>query len=236
MTVSPEELMAYADGELGEADVARVESALAADPALQAQVEKHRALRASLSAAYEPILEEPVPARLTGAARRDAGVVHLSAARAKRVAPTGWLVREWAAIAAALVVGVIVGGRMLGGDGLVTTANDGLVARGVLARALDGQLAAESGPVRIGLSFRTADSRACRTFAADNGALNGLACRDGSEWRIDMTMRGEARVRTDFRTAAAETPAPILERAEALMAGDPLDAAAERAARDTGWK
>jgi anti-sigma factor RsiW len=48
MTISREELAAFADGELGAARAAEVAAAVAADGALQAQVEAHRALRAQL--------------------------------------------------------------------------------------------------------------------------------------------------------------------------------------------
>jgi hypothetical protein len=139
-------------------------------------------------------------------------------------------------MAAALLVGVLLGAQSLRGGDLVSVADGGLVARGALARALDDQLAGDAGAVRIGVSFRTADGGACRTFSAEAGAFNGLACKDDATWRIDMAMRGEKHPATEFRTAAAETPTAILERAEAMMAGEPLDAVGERAARDAGWR
>lgn len=40
----------------------------------------------------------------------------------------------------------------------------------------------------------------------------------------------------DYRTAGAETPPEILAAAEALIVGETLDRAAERAARERGWK
>ena len=40
----------------------------------------------------------------------------------------------------------------------------------------------------------------------------------------------------DYRTAGAETPPEVLAAVEALIAGEPLDAAGERAARERGWK
>ena len=236
MTVTSEELMAYADGELEGADKARVEAALADAPDLQARVEKHRALRGSLAVAYAPVLDEPVPARLVNAAKAAPvvdNVVPIGAARARRP----WGVREWGAMAASLVVGLLVGAQALRPDAGPIVASDGaLEARGALARALDTQLAADNGAVRIGVTFRTQAGETCRTFAADAGALNGLACHEDARWRVDMAMRGEARPATEFSTAGSETPAAVLSRVEALIAGDPLDAAAEKAARDRRWK
>jgi hypothetical protein len=41
---------------------------------------------------------------------------------------------------------------------------------------------------------------------------------------------------TDYRTAASATPPAVLASVDATIAGEALDAAAERAARDRGWK
>ena len=66
--ITAEELIAYADGELDGADRARIEAALAADPALAAKVDKQRALRAKLARAYAPIADEAAPQRLVDVA------------------------------------------------------------------------------------------------------------------------------------------------------------------------
>ena len=60
MTISEPMLMAYADGELSASDSAEVEAA---------RVDRYRAQRARLQAAFGPTLDEPVPARLLAAAR-----------------------------------------------------------------------------------------------------------------------------------------------------------------------
>ena len=64
MNFSDETLMAYADGELGEPERSAVEAAEREDPAVAASIARHRALRADVSAALAPVLDEPVPARL----------------------------------------------------------------------------------------------------------------------------------------------------------------------------
>jgi len=243
MTVTPEELMAYADGELTGDDKARVEAAIAGDSALRAEVERHRRMRGLLQKAYGGVIDEPMPAHLTQAARGTApeaaeAPIDLAAARAKRIAAPvlrEWRGREWGAMAAALIVGVLVGGQTLNRGGLI---GDDLVAQGALSRALETQLAADEGrQIRIGVSFVNATGAPCRTFAADRGALQGLACKDAGAWRIDTALRGEQQSATEFRMAAVETPAALLARVEDL-ANDQgtLDAAAERAARDGGWK
>ena len=235
MSVTEEELMAYADGELTGADKARIEAALADAPDLRAAVEKHRALRGQLASAYAPVLDEPVPSRLVDAVQSKAAadnVVSIGAARTRRQ----WSVREWGAMAASLMVGLLVGAQALRPEaGPIVATNGALEARGALARALDTQLAADAGAVRIGVTFHTRAGDTCRTFAADAGALSGLACREDARWRVDMAMRGEAHPATEFSTAGSETPPAVLARVEALMNGDPLDASAEKAARDRRW-
>ncbi|HET9230902.1 MAG TPA: zf-HC2 domain-containing protein, partial [Vitreimonas sp.] len=64
MTINDAVLMAYADGELSAEERAEIERALAADPALRAQLETHQKMRAQLSGAYADILDEAVPERL----------------------------------------------------------------------------------------------------------------------------------------------------------------------------
>ncbi|KAF0174467.1 MAG: hypothetical protein IV086_18525 [Hyphomonadaceae bacterium] len=238
MSVTQEQLMAYVDGELHGAELALVEAALVADAEARATVERHRAMRAKLSGAFAPVLDEPVPQRLIDAAKPaaiSAEVVDLAAARTKK---TQWSTREWGAMAACLMVGLLFGaGALRRPDGMVVASNGALEARGALARALDMQLASDEGrAVRIGVTFRDGDGDACRTFSADGGSLNGLACRENGEWRVEMAVSGARRAPTEFRTAAVETPPAVLTLVEDKIAGNALDAKAERAARDGGWR
>ena len=113
----------------------------------------------------------------------------------------------------------------------VTSTNGTLVAAGPLARALDTQLAsnqpADAG-VRIGLSFRDKQGRLCRSF--EGAALSGIGCREDGRWALERALRGEGR--RDYRQASSGALAADVA---AMLAGDPFDAAAERAARDRGW-
>ena len=92
MNIDDQTLMAYADDELDAATRAQVEAALARDPALAARVEEHRALRAELNAAFDPVLDEPVPDRLLAAVkppvRGDSAPIDLASVRQRRAAKT----------------------------------------------------------------------------------------------------------------------------------------------------
>jgi hypothetical protein len=114
-------------------------------------------------------------------------------------------------------------------------ADRGLEARGDLERALATQLAADPGVVKVGLTLKTTDGRYCRTFQSTPDRLAGLACREGDDWRIRTLTAWTPPPPAAYRQAASATPPEVLAAVDALAA-EPLDAPAERAARDHGWK
>ena len=229
MAVDDDKLMAFLDGELNELERRRVEAALAEDAALAARLDEQRRLRERLQAHYAPVAEEEVPERFR--ALLESNVVDMPAP-ASRPRP---LWQSLTAIAATLVLGIFVG-RAWPESATVASEEGVLVARGALADALDTQLASAQGAdaaTRIGVSFVRADGSACRTF--DSAALSGIACRGDDDWRLVMTAAGSGRQDSEYRQAGASAPL-VLEAAQAMMAGEPLDAAAERRARDSGWR
>lgn len=244
MRFPDETLIAYADGELDAVARAEIEAAMATDPQLARAVERHRSLRARLQVAYAGVLEEPVPAHLGELAMTAAAAQtdELAARRAAKAEVTVTQGRRglpyWATMAASLALGLFVGVFMLRGSGSPyeeTVA--GLLARGELAKALDNQLASESatGTVRVGMSFRDRRGSYCRTFQSQLQApVAGLACQTGEAWRIQV-LAATAMPEGELRTAGA-MPMAVLQAVDAAMVGDPLDAAAERTARDDGWR
>jgi hypothetical protein len=242
MTIDPETLAAYADGELSAADAAKIEEAIASQPDLAKQVAAHRALRAQLSAHFDPILDAPVPDRLTDLLkpRESAEVIDLAAVRRAREEeqPAVKAPRmRWAmggALAASLALGLVVG-RVAIPTGPVASENGHLVARGELASALTTQLAsAQDGKdVRILLSFEAKDGRYCRGY--EQGATAGIACREGGEWQLVRTQSG-VRAKSQGPYAQASSQASeIMTVAQDMAAGNALDQAAERAALKGGW-
>ncbi len=218
-------IAAYVDGELEPAARARFEAELARDPSLAEEVAAQRRLRARLGAIYDPILAESVPLNLA-----------MAAAAANDPPARRFGLAHWGAVAASLAAGLLVGRMAVPPpQGPLTADNGALTARGKLAQALDQRLAADAGPIRIGLSFRANDGRYCRTFQSVRDGLAGLACRDQDRWRIH-TVTAWVPAKADYRTAASETPPEILTAVDALITGQALDAAAERAARARGWK
>lgn len=246
MNYDDEILMAYADGELDPAQRAAIAQAMRDDPAVAAAVARHQALRQDVFAAFAGTLDEPVPERLQP---RAAAPVHdLGAARAAREARavdqqagkrrSAW--PRWGALAASLAVGVmagVLGTRGVGNSGpvLAPGADGAWTAEGRLAQALDRQLAQDSGPdgVRVGLSFQSQSGSYCRTFQL--GGSSGLACREDGRWRVPVLADSPAQG-TGYRQAASALPPAVLDAVDARLAGQTLDPAAERAARERRWE
>lgn len=246
MTYDDETLMAYADGELDEPQRAAIAAAMERDPSLARRVAQHRGLRDEVAAAFSPVLEQPVPERLVAAASgaapdsadspRGARVLHFPG-RGTSSTATRWRTREWSAMAASLVLGVLVSWKLLAPpESVINTRDDALVARGALATALDQQLASAqqaSDSVQIGISFRSGDGQYCRSFSLRDAGTAGLACRVDGEWRIAVTA-STAGSDGAVRQAASPPPA-VLQAIEARMSGEPLDAAGEANAQRGGW-
>jgi hypothetical protein len=219
-------LIAYVDGELPAAEAARFEAEVATDPALAAEVARHKALAAKVGGAYAPVLEEAIPAQLLAVA---------AAANDRGGRPRGGLM-PWSGMAAALVIGVLTGRAVWPSEAPLVARHGLLVAQNGLDKALTGQLAAEPGAVKVGVSFKTADGRYCRTFQSGADKLAGLACRDDGHWVARTVTAWSPPPATAYRAAASDTPPEVLASVDNLIAGAPLDAAAERAARDKGWR
>ena len=225
MSVSPDDLAAFADGELDAARAAEVAAAVAADPALAAQVEAHRALRAKLGAHFAPIADTPVPDRLAALLRPQlAPVVDFAAAREKRERSRTlprWTWFAGPALAASLALAVF----WPRGD----------YVDGPLAEALDNQLVATQSAdadARILLSFRNSDGAYCRAFSASSQA--GIACHDETGWVLTESVRATAEQTGEYRQAGSL--AEVMERAQTMAAGPALDAAQEQAAKADGWR
>jgi hypothetical protein len=220
-----ERLMAYVDGELPVHDRAAFELEMARDPQLAAEVAQHQRLAGRIGAAFAPVAEEPVPPHLLAlaSAANDPGVRR------------NWGLPQWGAMAACLALGVLVGRAVLPQQGPLAAEGGRLVVRGDLDRALTAQLASQPGEVRVGLTFRDSRGRMCRTFASGEDRLAGLACREDDRW-IAEAASAWSPAASEYRTASVETPPAVLAAVDGLIAGEPLDAAAERAARDRGWR
>ena len=230
MTVTREDIAAYADGELAPDRALQVEEAVERDAELAQQLAAHRALKDRLAGHFAPIAQQPVPDRLSAMLTREtAPVGDIAAAREKREARRllphwGWVAGPALAASLALAIFLPRGG-----------VPDGY-ADAQLAGALDTQLVAEQpsgADTRILLSFQNREGDFCRAFSGASGS--GIACRDTQGWKLEALGEGAAGARTEYRTAGADAGA-IMARAQSMADGPALDAEAEAEARATGWQ
>ncbi|WP_309603157.1 anti-sigma factor [Sphingomonas sp.] len=227
-----QEFYAWLDGELDAAQAERVAARVAADPALAALASQHRALGSGLRAAFAPVIDQSPPAPSFGAT-----VIHFQARRdARPPARQAYGLPQWAAIAATLVVGLVAGQLTVSrSDAPIETRGGAMVASASLDRALDARLASagEDGPVRVGLTFRDREGAICRSFTGQGAS--GLACRADDDWRVQAMFAAAAGQGAGYRMAAGDDPR-LASLIDERISGEPFDAAAEKAARDRGWR
>lgn len=245
MTVkpTPEEIMAYADGELDGEHKKRIEQAIAGDPVLRAEVEYHRRTRAAAREAFDRMAKAPM----------SSGLAQLSGSLSVPRHPTAWAAgarsagearRVWgplalpAALAAALGIGVV-------STALLTASNDDLIdwrngpsAGTELARVLDdaptGQVSDPNDRrVVVVASFAAADGRFCRQFELSGGASNGVACRAGNGWSV-IALAQRPGGAGSYQAAGASDPVAVA--VAGLNPGARIEGPAEQALIDRKWK
>lgn len=234
MSIDPEMLMAYVDGELDPIAAKRVERAAEADATLAAEIAQHRRMRARLRSAFDPVAATPPPETLVAMLRASGKVTDIAAVRAKRDRPLLRWLPAGGAVAAALALGLVIGRGLPQAEPFAM--HDGaLVARGEAAKALDTQLASAQpagAPVRIVVTFRGTDGDYCRAF--ETGAQAAIACRREGGWQIRSLRAASGNATTEYRQAGSGSAA-LMAEAQDMMAGEPLDAAGERAAIGARW-
>ncbi|MDP9422041.1 MAG: anti-sigma factor [Pseudomonadota bacterium] len=231
--IDDEEFFAWLDGELDDEAAARVAAVVAADPELAAKADQHRQLAAEMRGAFSPVIEgSGSPPRFEAAE-----VIDFGAKASERVRRQSWLgVRQLAAMAASLALGLAIGIQFVGrADSPIAVQGGRLVAAAGLDLALDTQLASAPGAdmTRIGLTFRDAGGRICRSFS--DASASGLACREGDSWHIQGLYPTAEGQRGNYRMAAGAEPR-LASLIDETIKGDPFDAAQERAARQQGWR
>ncbi|NKJ01114.1 anti-sigma factor [Novosphingobium sp. SG707] len=253
MSISREEIMAYVDGEMDEAARAKVTLAALSDLDLAEAIARECGLRERLQGHFAGVAQEPVPPAWEAMIRKaqsaeapaeapPAPVIDLAQVRrrkaeeAKAAQPRVPLSqRKWfgGAIAAALVMGLFLGGQMMRSEGPITAKGGALLASGDLAHALDRQLAANEGSTRMIATFRRGDGAVCRAFSG--ASASGIACHGGDGWRLEHVMPGSDASGAQYRQAGS-ADAAVMAIAQDMAVGEPMDAAQEKAARDKGWR
>lgn len=238
MTSDDEKFFAWLDGELDAKEAAEMEARVAADPQLARLAQQHREFGSRLQNAFGAVAKAPVPKRLIDAARPPQwNVVDIAACRDAVARPFFGPLPQWAAMAAVLALGLFTG-TFVGRDLVsspVTVRDGGLYAAGAVEQALDTQLAGVPArdDLRIALTFRDQGGAICRSFTG--AEASGLACRDGQRWRVRGLFAAPEGQESEYRMAAGMDP-NLAALMDSTMAGEPFDAAQERAALQRGWR
>lgn len=237
MTADDEEFFAWLDGELSAPEAAQMEAKVAADPRLARLADQHRALSGRLRTAFDPVAQAPVPERIEAAVMApQAEIIDFSAAARPRQDRRLPAISNWMSIAAALIFGLALGLLLRAPGNAPFEVQDGaMYASSTLEQALDVQLASApaAGDVRIGLTFRDQEGAICRSFTA--GPSAGLACRNDGRWRVRGLFGAPEGQSSEYRMAAGMDPA-LADLIGSTMAGEPLDAEQESAAKQKGWR
>ncbi|WP_425965230.1 anti-sigma factor family protein [Rhizobium nepotum] len=235
-----ETLMAFADGELDEAQSLALEEALAGDEALAERLAVFMDSRQLVGDALKPLIDEPVPEALRASVRQmveeaqrqtisqDKVVSFRPKHRQPVVQPT---VRPWLMPVAASLVAVVTGvigfsfGRMV-----PSAPNEGAEIAAALDREASGRdvtLAASRGVLHVVASFRDERGELCREYELkqpESSTLN-VACRQNGTWTTRLALTTS---QTD-----GYVPASSQETIDAYLssieAGAPLSPEEERA-------
>lgn len=250
------QLAAFLDGTLDDDSlVDAIEAAVNADPALARQVEALAAgddMADAVRGAFAPVLDEPVPERLTrivAAPAPAAEVADFAAARAKRSTPlpandtdgwSGWRWPQFAAMAASLALGVMIGGPLLTGGSDAAPAGGTLVlASADLTAMLDSAPSGQPvdlaalGTGEVVLTFRNTDGQLCRQFMLEGsgGATSdALACAsgDGAGWQVEAYGRRAAPA-GEMKLAGGDAATSVVAAVDEMIASDVLVGADELA-------
>lgn len=253
--ITPELLMAYADGALPPDDVARVDAAISAFPELAEEVAAFKTTSLALKGAFDGPMDEPVPDHLAALvmgplADTDGDtVVSLQDARTKRSlysSPFGQAI----AACAVFAFGLVAGAAFLGEESSIPGENGDLLLAGRLdaghpiSQALEATASAELVSFRGGqfdavASFMTNGNVPCREFEAadETGAVVGVACRRDDSWSVELLLAASptGTPQSDFQLASAFDAGALDGVLNALGASQGLSASQEACLIQQGW-
>lgn len=252
------QLKAFLEGRLGDdALIDTIEAAINADPALAERMEQLVVAddaAQGVRQAYAPMLTAPVPDHLTqivaAPLAQEADVIDFVAARTKPDAlrpandnGRGWRWPQFAAMAASLALGVMVGGALLPGRAdadraLALAGSGGLAPTPAVSAMLDSAPSGQSvdlaglGTGEVVLTFRSGDRKLCRQFTikvAGTSTSDALACADADgSWQIEALGRRAAPA-GDLQLASGDAAVSVVAAVDAMIDGDPLVGEAEAA-------
>ncbi len=252
--LSDDMLMAYADGELDDAEQERIGRLIAAHPAALARLRRFERTGRALGLAFE-VGDRPLPAALRQMTptRPGAGTSRKRTANALDWL-TAWpaLTRPRFAAAALMLIAAFLGGRIWENFVAVPPATrilfsetGPLLASGALREALETRPSpgggGEGAPVAALQTFRASGGAFCREYAAQNegrAAARGVACRqpDG-EWAVSLHIAnaGGPPSQGGYAPAGGGLRQTLETYMHEIMDGNPLTPDEEKRAIGSRW-
>ena len=215
-----EDIAAYMDGEMSDAEAQEFETTLQSDPFARAEVQRLQEVNSLLKGAYNEILDEPVPLAVAGRVQRALASVEpgphaspvpaggawrawgLQAIAASLLAvilsfPAGFFTSEWRQEA---VKAEVAAAQAADREAMAVALSEALEKR-LSGVAVDwhNQASGSSGAVTPVRTFRNADGRWCREYleeASIGGTLDSrraIACRESDgQWRTRILALSES--------------------------------------------
>lgn len=250
MDISDETLMAFADGELDEAQMAQIEQALSTDDQLVTRLSVFLESRTAAFDALQPLLQTPVPEALrsnidkliaghseTPSANQPSKIVSLAEKRRPFYARFDLAAAACISLIAGGVVGFALSGsdRSSEGSDILATAisDDGLVKAMESVRSGAETRIANGSRIRIIASFQDDLGLLCREFEVDgtDGATSvSVACANDGKWQVKFLVSAPST--SDNQYAPASSLEALDAYLSAIGATQPMNQADEAKALD----
>ena len=242
MKPTDEQISAYLDGEMPDADARAFEAALESDPEVQAALEHFLATDETLKAAFpQEALPEGYLERMgLGVEEQPSNVVSLAAHRERKSALARWRWPAVGALAASIAAALMVTAPWQ------ASAPAGLAGSAAFQTAMNSAASAQARPLEDGrtatpvLTFKDGAGRYCREYniSGPKDGLSGIACRDDGRWAVEAEVKTgpSSAPEPGFQMAAGADTQPLDATYSRLKASDPLGANAETALIAQGWK
>ncbi len=257
MPISDQQLSAYLDGELPADQQQIIAQALRSDRSLQQRLQQLEQASQVVKQTYSSIDKAPLPESVLAMLRDP----HVKPERRSSVGRFNDFIHQtfgsWlpaAGMAAALAVGILIGGNINFWNTMEdtsTAADQYGLARIISADAplfavlentpsATSQALTEDYSVTPILSFQTRDGVYCREFrtASAAGGMHSVACRGTDQWNLQVTsFVGNGATNGEYYvTAGAADSYAINQFVDQHMRGDALGAAQEQAVIQQGWR
>ena len=240
-----EALSALIDGALPSDEAAALRARMQREPDLAARFAAMQSANRAVGEAYRDVVDEPLPERVLELLRapqaEQGNVVALGARRQRRALPASLPLAAAASVALAIGLGLGFGlsqhlenrsGGLLAATGPV---EPGSALHALLESAPSGERRDVDGATaEARFTFRTQGGDWCRELAVGSGPARNaaVACRRDGQWRVDL-VGIEVAAGEVYRPAGGDSP--LREAVDALIDGEPLEPAAERALVERGW-